>query len=508
MNRLEQLTRAFPEIPPSVVLKADVFREGIQHTPDLNKIARWACPQTHNVYGSRGGKERKIVNFVFRSSGFVFLAVLFAQAELGFATDAEMERKRAAEVGLQPGMVLDQATAHLAADLLPPEILKHYQKGEYRNVYSAWPAVTPGLGKVFEEQTQRNAETLTVDELGTIVDRSTGQQPPYIYGTPFPDIDPADPKAPVKIIWNYFYTDQWWNGNIHSTVDLMWLNPTGIDRIAGQQVYYKFYEGLPPDQRDPENPNNLLAQLIAITSKPADLYGTTALSWRFRDAHKRDSLWAYVPALRRVRPVSPANRSDGFLGSDMSQDDGQFFDGKPEDFNWKLVGEREMLRFADPGSLTGSLEMKELPGGGWRAMLEPIPAYGFEDKSWTGVAWAPIAHHLVRRKAWVLEAVPKDPYYLYGKLELWVDQKSWEGGFNRKFDWKGELLATLQTQGGPIFCMSEGRCLTSGPADEIAQFSENIKMNRATAITAPENDRHVPLQASFFDYQTLYRLGK
>ncbi|NJR44255.1 hypothetical protein HC761_02160 [bacterium] len=41
-----------------------------------------------------------------------------------------------------------------------------------------------------------------------------------------------------------------------------------------------------------------------------------------------------MPALRRVRAVSPANRSDGFLGSDMSQDDGPFFDGKPTfDFN-------------------------------------------------------------------------------------------------------------------------------------------------------------------------------
>ena len=33
-----------------------------------------------------------------------------------------------------------------------------------------------------------------------------------------------------------------------------------------------------------------------------------------------------VPALRRVRAVSPANRSDGYLGSDISGDDGFFFD--------------------------------------------------------------------------------------------------------------------------------------------------------------------------------------
>jgi len=49
------------------------------------------------------------------------------------ATDDEMAKKRAAEVGLQPGMMLDQSTAVLAKGLLPPEILKHYESGEFAN---------------------------------------------------------------------------------------------------------------------------------------------------------------------------------------------------------------------------------------------------------------------------------------------------------------------------------------------------------------------------------------
>src|SRR5262245_58132843 len=35
--------------------------------------------------------------------------------------------------GLKVGDVLDQGNAQLAKDLLPAEILKHYEKGEYRN---------------------------------------------------------------------------------------------------------------------------------------------------------------------------------------------------------------------------------------------------------------------------------------------------------------------------------------------------------------------------------------
>ena len=85
-----------------------------------------------------------------------------------------------------------------------------------------------------------------------------------------------------------------------------------------------------PESERRSNPENLNARFLAVTVSPADLNGTASLSWRYRDAGTRDSTWAFVPALRRVRAVSPANRSDGFLGSDMSQDDGPFFDGKIE----------------------------------------------------------------------------------------------------------------------------------------------------------------------------------
>lgn len=96
---------------------------------------------------------------------------------------------------LRPGMVLDQTTATVAKDYLPQEIRAHYEKGEYRNEIIDWPRGRTTHGSAFAAQTERTAQTLTVDDLGTIVDRETGQQPPCIYGTPFPEIDPDDPRA-------------------------------------------------------------------------------------------------------------------------------------------------------------------------------------------------------------------------------------------------------------------------------------------------------------------------
>ncbi|MGH7897152.1 MAG: outer membrane lipoprotein-sorting protein [Candidatus Binatia bacterium] len=449
-------------------------------------------------------------------TGWVFVCALAVGAP-GVATLAaaeEIAAKRAQEVGLQPGMMLDQSTASLAKGLMPPEILKHYEQGEYKNEIADWPATTGTHGPDFEAQTKRNAETLTLDENDTIVDKSTGKQPPHIYGTPFPTIDPKDPRAPVKVLWNYFY-NYYWNGNSHNVVDLVWVNPTGFDRKAGQDVYFKYYDGLPPDLRPAENPLNLLNQFIAATIDPQDLYGTTALGWRYRDPQQRDSVWAYVPALRRIRGLSPANRSDGFLGSDMSQDDGPYFDGKPEDFTWKLVGEEEILRHVDPYRLKQECKVLPLPEGGWRTVFPDVPNLGFQTPDWKGVAWAPTVMKLARRKVWIIEGVPKDKYYLYGRIELRIDQHSWQGSYNRKFSWQGELLNTSMAAGGPGWPTPDGKHFLSigGCGGAAAQIAENVKLNRATlARISPKadipNDRHVPMDPSFFDYQTLYRFGK
>jgi hypothetical protein len=211
--------------------------------------------------------------------------------------------------------------------------------------------------------------------------------------------------------------------------------------------------------------------------------------------------------------VSPANRSDGFLGSDQSQDDGFFFDGKPEDFVWKITGHKEQLRLVDPYSITGKVERKPLPGGGWRTVLyNNDKSVGYMLKDWKGIAWAPAAAGLAKRKFWVLEGVPKDKYYLYGKIELWVDDETWQGAWNRKFSWQGDLLNVYQVMG---FASQDFDSKERWYGSTMAyQGSESIKADRATVSgmngpgADPANDRRFPLQPDFFDYQTLNRFGK
>jgi hypothetical protein len=274
------------------------------------------------------------------------------------------------------------------------------------------------------------------------------------------------------------------------------------------EAHTLYYEGVPRAYAPAANPLDLAAQQRALVTTPADLNGTASLVWRFRGPDKEDEAWTYVPALRRVRKISPTNRSDGFLGSDLSQDDGAFFDGKPEAFEWKLVGEREGYVLADPASLAGRVVRTALPKGGYQEEWPAAqPVVGYQDKSWTGVAWAPIAPVLVRRKLWVVEARPRDPYYLFHRIEIALDQETFQGVWSRKFDGQGALLRSLQflvyaTQPTP-----DGEPMPASSMGYIGAV--NVKNNRATVTgtSPPGASRHlrrVPLESNLF---ALDRLG-
>jgi hypothetical protein len=415
--------------------------------------------------------------------------------------------------GLKVGDVLDQSNWQLAKDLLPPEILRHYEKGEYRNRIVAYPTGTVHWEKAFLQATEENATRLDVDEHGSIIDRTTGKQPPYYYGLPFPKIDPQDPKAAVKIAWNQFLA-YWAGGNSFNRTLVALLSPKSVDREIVANGWFNFLDGQSLKYRQ-ANPLNLQSEFLGVTTKPADLQGTASLSWRYRDPGKRDSVWAFVPALRRVRAVSPANRSDGYLGSDISGDDGFCFDGKPEDFDFRLVAQRDGLRWVDPNAVAGPVKIDPVPTGGWSILtdLNP-PTVGFHTPGWTGVTWAPTDLALAKRPFWIIEAIPHDKYYLYGRIEIWIDAETWDGALNRKFSWAGDLVNTYQ--------LAARVNHQAGPADDPEWMpagtmawacAENVKMNRAT-VSGMRADpqapyyRRIPVEANLFESAALTRFGK
>ena len=65
--------------------------------------------------------------------------------------------------GLKIGDTLDEKNADRAKELLPPEILRHYERGEYRNEIASWPAGLIYRERSFDEATRKNETRLEWD---------------------------------------------------------------------------------------------------------------------------------------------------------------------------------------------------------------------------------------------------------------------------------------------------------------------------------------------------------
>ena len=78
---------------------------------------------------------------------------------------------------------------------------------------------------------------------------------------------------------------------------------------------------------------------VIFYTKPKNVEGTAVLTYDYDDEAKADDQWLYLPAMRKVRRISSANRGDYFLGTDLSYDDMKHeWDVSETDYNWKTLG--------------------------------------------------------------------------------------------------------------------------------------------------------------------------
>ena len=77
---------------------------------------------------------------------------------------------------------------------------------------------------------------------------------------------------------------------------------------------------------------------ISIFDQPADVKGTAFLS--HTHAQKPDDQWLFLPALKRVKRISSANKSGPFMGSEFAFED--LSSQEVEKYTYKLLGEEEL----------------------------------------------------------------------------------------------------------------------------------------------------------------------
>ena len=172
----------------------------------------------------------------------------------------------------------------------------------------------------------------------------------WVAGCPFPDPlkGTDDPwEIGMRLLWNFEHRDdgdtsrQWYEGG-----------PCDRRGVSGRVVvneYKKWYVGRyardpKPSMPKEKNPDNRYWANAAFVVEPFEMRNTNMLTIRYEDPYKDDDMWLYIPALRRIRRFSSAQRMDcGAATPDWTWDDYNFFQGKLANYKAKYIGRRWLL---------------------------------------------------------------------------------------------------------------------------------------------------------------------
>jgi hypothetical protein len=255
----------------------------------------------------------------------------------------------------------------------------------------------------------------------------------YTAGQPFPmdAIDcKNDPQAGAKIAWNFF---------------LRW---EGFGRADGAHFYYSYwdrgeelplyYEGIGggialafrPEPQFADKDGDVFRnekRYVAsgpVVEAPFDARGIMLLTYRYKASFgpkattKNDDTWVYVPTLRRVRRISSAQRTDAVAGTDFTFDDLFSFNGIVPQYEWKCLGEMDVLAPANS-------KVKAYP-------YERNHNFGPYGLSFADDRWE--LRHAVK-----IRFVPLNADHPYKHKDIYVDRNSLEPLYSFAYDRKGEL---------------------------------------------------------------------
>ncbi|MBU4009867.1 MAG: DUF1329 domain-containing protein, partial [Proteobacteria bacterium] len=177
---------------------------------------------------------------------------------------------------------------------------------------------------------------------------------------------------------------------------------------------------------------------------------------------------------------------------------------------WKYVGEKTILvSFTSPNMLPA----QELHDGRMTRVFPysgTHPKLGYEDPKWKGASWAPMNITYVPRKVWVVEQMPKDPYYNWGLHVNYIDQETYTIWYKEVCEQSGDSRIWVSS----LMHYSEGSSGKNNAGDHDAQLYIDEKSHHATCVSRsahPESFIYMPastLDPGFFSSNNFLLLSK
>ncbi len=360
---------------------------------------------------------------------FIISSMIAFSAQSTMASDPKWREKQQAlfeQTGLKPGDFIDKSNWKKIDGLVPPSIVAWVKKGLIDMKISEFKYDINPDDKWINGG-RKNEGKFKLDDTKNLIETATGKPPLWVCGTPFPNLDiKNDPDGGAKFMYNNLLC-KLRTGNYSYTSLIEWIGPTGYERsvesIGLRYDYWGRTKGPAATNRD-----KLVYTVIEAVLKPFDVTGTANLSIKKMDGSD-DDVYVYIPAIRRVKRMSGANRSEPYMGTDATVDDTNGWSGRVNSMKWRFIEERIGLFCVPDWGAEEPAIMRQLPEKTWKSLPnERAVKFQYEVKDWTKgtkAPWAPTNTVWIPRTFYVIEAIPEDPYYNGGKMIFWLDIGTW-----------------------------------------------------------------------------------
>lgn len=173
----------------------------------------------------------------------------------------------------------------------------------------------------------------------------------YVAGIPFPFVTETDPDAAIKLMFNYesrVIIDDLEGRNFGCEtggIDIdRGLNVERAGRFGAlRRLHYTGRLRIDPKPTWKTTENIRYRESLFPVIEPFNNKGAGFSYARYLDSGRQDDAWLYLPATRRVRRLSTAQRSEGIFGVDIDLDSYGGFAGNPAWFEWRLLGRKTLL---------------------------------------------------------------------------------------------------------------------------------------------------------------------
>lgn len=261
------------------------------------------------------------------------------------------------------------------------------------------------------------------------LDPTTFELSGYKAGLPFPNIDPEDSLAGVKVIWNAYLSMPQRTTNHFSSPLFAFVfvdADIGIERVqhwAYKRIFYvnRVRGGGAPVIGD----GDIMFKTIIGASFPQDIKGLGTYEIRYTSPKLVD-IWAYIRTVRRIRRLSGGAWFDAIGGTDLLQDELGVWNAHPSWFqSYKLVGKKPLLAIVIA------------PWPSWNTKGTDYVSQFVAQNVSEWPHWNPTIPWSAR-DVYVIETTPP-PAHPYSKKIVYIDAQYFVPFFLEAYDKKGDF---------------------------------------------------------------------